>query len=129
VRGFIKHTRCNARRLSLLHSLQFAAGFFGVQKFSTSYYQLIEIEASGFNTTLAAYDQCPNANNAIAGFGTTQATKWAAIYTPPIIQRLQQFISGVNLTATDIIAMQQTCAYEVSPSCERCLNRVPWLMT
>ncbi|KAI0256229.1 phosphoglycerate mutase-like protein [Lactifluus subvellereus] len=93
-------------------ALQFAAGFFGVQKFSTSYHQLIEIEASGFNSTLAAYDQCPNANNAIAGFGTTQATKWAAIYTPPIIQRLQQFISGVNLTAIDIIAMQQTCAYE-----------------
>ncbi|KAI0305486.1 phosphoglycerate mutase-like protein [Multifurca ochricompacta] len=94
------------------HFLQFAAGFFGVQTFSSSYHQLIEIEAPGLNTTLAAYDQCANANNEIGGFGPAQATKWAAIYTGSTIKRLQRFISGVNLTATDIVAMQQSCAYE-----------------
>jgi hypothetical protein len=105
--------------------LQFAAGFFGVQKFSTSYHQLIEIESSGFNTTLAPNEQCPNANNAIGGFGVTQSSIWAANYTVPTIKRLQPFISGVNLTATDIIAMQQACAYEASSSHEQHLNRVP----
>ncbi|KAI0302587.1 histidine phosphatase superfamily [Russula brevipes] len=84
--------------------LQFAAGFFGVQEYSTSYHQLIEIESPGFNSTLAPYYQCPNANNAIGGFGAVQAGKWAST--------LQPFISGVNLTATDIVGMQQTCAYE-----------------
>jgi len=93
-------------------ALQFAAGFFGVQEYSTSYHQLIEVESSGFNGTLAAYDVCPNANNAIGSFGTTQAAKWAKIYTPPIIQRLQPFITGVDFSTTDIVAMQQICAYE-----------------
>ncbi|KAI9507913.1 phosphoglycerate mutase-like protein [Russula earlei] len=93
-------------------ALQFAAGFFGVQEFSTSYHQLIEIESSGFNSTLAAYDVCPNSNNAIGNFGHTQAAKWASIYTAPIIKRLQPHINGVNLTAVDIVAMQETCAYE-----------------
>jgi hypothetical protein len=97
---------------TILHSLQFAAGFFGVQEYSTSYHQLIEIESPGFNSTLAPYYQCPNANNAIGGFGAIQAGKWASTYTVPIIKRLQPFISGVNLTATDIVGMQQTCAYE-----------------
>jgi len=97
-----------------LRSLQFAAGFFGVQEYSTSYHQLIEVESSGFSSTLAASEVCPNANNAISSFGTTQATKWANIYTPPIIQRLQNYLNGVDLTATDIVAMQQICAYEVS---------------
>jgi hypothetical protein len=101
---------------NFLHSLQFAAGFFGVQKFSTSYHQLIEVEAPGINSTLAPYEQCPNANNGIGNFGSTQASKWAAIYTAPTIERLQPNISGVNLTATDIIAMQQSCAYEASPT-------------
>ncbi|KAI0001359.1 phosphoglycerate mutase-like protein [Russula compacta] len=90
----------------------FAAGFFGVQTYAASYHQLIEIEASGFNSTLAPYDQCPNANNAIGNFGVIQSTLWAEKYTVPIIKRLQSFISGVNITATDIIGMQEACAYE-----------------
>lgn len=97
-----------------VYSLQFAAGFFGVQSYQQSYYQLIEVEETGINNTLAAYDRCPNANNAIGNFGANQSALWAAQYTSPTIKRLQSYISGVNLTATDIIAMQQLCAYEVS---------------
>ncbi|KAI0041305.1 phosphoglycerate mutase-like protein [Auriscalpium vulgare] len=92
--------------------LQFAAGFFGVQQYQTSYHQLIEVEAPGFNTTLASYDFCNNSNNAIASLGSVKSTQWALKYTVPTIKRLSNFINGYNLTATDIIAMQQSCAYE-----------------
>ena len=108
----------------MLRSIQFAAGFFGVQTYSTSYHQLIEVEAPQINSTLAAYYRCPNANNAIGGFGSVQATKWANDYTGPIIKRLQRFLSGVTLEATDIVAMQQLCAYEASPE-NNVAHRVP----
>jgi hypothetical protein len=65
----------------LLFRLHFAAGFFGVQNYQAQYRQLVTIEADGFNNTLSPYDICPNANNEIAGFGRTQANKWAAIFS------------------------------------------------
>ncbi|OBZ79577.1 3-phytase B [Grifola frondosa] len=71
-------------------ALHFAAGFFGVQQFPTSYHQLIQIEDTGFNSTLAPYDACANANNAIADIGTAYTTNWTAV----------------------VQAMQQLCAYE-----------------
>ncbi|TFY81485.1 hypothetical protein EWM64_g2528 [Hericium alpestre] len=94
-------------------ALQFGAGFFGVQSYQDDYHQLVEIESRGFNSTLAPYDQCANANNAIAGLGGLQSDKWAAIYTQPAIKRLQKKIKGnLKLTASDITGMQQACAYE-----------------
>lgn len=36
------------------------------------------------------------------------------MYTPPIIERLSKYLDGVNLTSSDIVAMQDLCAYEVS---------------
>jgi len=124
VRGLVK-LGCDARTLTFVsRSVQFAAGFFGVQAYSTSYHQLIEVEAPGINSTLASYYRCPNANNAIASFGSVQAAKWANVYTEPIIKRLQHFLSGVTLEAADIASMQQLCAYEVSPE-KNVAHRVP----
>lgn len=93
-------------------ALQFAAGFFGVQSYQTSYHQVIEIEEPGFNSTLAPYDNCENSNNAVEEFGFVQAGKWGAIYTVPATKRLSKYLKGVNLTSTDILAMQSLCAYE-----------------
>lgn len=107
------YQRINSILTATPRRLQFAAGFFGVQSYQTSYHQLIEIESQGFNSTLAPYDRCTNANGVIASFGTTQANAWAEVYTAPIIERLSQFITSFNLTASTIIAMQETCAYEV----------------
>lgn len=120
----LSSSRCDALLTFVLLSVQFAAGFFGVQTYSTSYHQLIEVETSQINSTLAPYDNCPNANNAIGGFGSVQAAKWANVYTGPIIKRLQPFLSGVTLEATDIVSMQQLCAYEVSPE-KNVAHRVP----
>ncbi|THV07666.1 phosphoglycerate mutase-like protein [Dendrothele bispora CBS 962.96] len=93
-------------------ALHFAAGFFGVRRYTTDYHQLIEIEADGFNSTLAPYEVCPNANNNISSFGTVQATKWIAQYLVPAQKRLSPFIDGFNLTTMDVFNMQTLCAYE-----------------
>lgn len=74
---------------------------------------MIEIEDTGFNSTLASWNACDNANNDVANDGFDQADKWADIYTAPIIERLSQYITGFNLTSSYITGMQETCAYEV----------------
>lgn len=74
---------------------------------------MIEIEDTGFNSTLASWNACDNANNDVANYGFDQADKWADIYTAPIIERLSQYITGFNLTSSYITGMQETCAYEV----------------
>ncbi|KAJ6595075.1 phosphoglycerate mutase-like protein [Mycena vulgaris] len=93
-------------------ALHFAAGFFGVQTFAEDYHQLIEIEELGFNSTLAPYDTCPNANNDVAAFGTTQGLKWATIYLAAAQKRLTPYLSGMPLSPSILVAMQQLCAYE-----------------
>lgn len=81
--------------------------------YQTDYHQVITIENPGFNNTLAPYDTCTNANNAIGGFGSVQSAKWTQIYLQSALRRLAPQIRGVNLTITDLFGMQQTCAYEV----------------
>jgi len=93
-------------------ALHFAAGFFGVQAYANDYRQLIEIEAPGFNSTLAPYEQCPNANNAIAGIAANFTNAWADIYLKDAQKRLAPHLSGLALNSTWLLAMQQTCAYE-----------------
>ncbi|KAF7341312.1 Acid phosphatase [Mycena venus] len=93
-------------------ALHFAAGFFGVQEYQNDYQQLIEIEAQGFNSTLAPYDQCPNANNAIAATATNFTNQWASIYLADAQKRLAPHLKGFTLNATSLSAMQQLCAYE-----------------
>ncbi|KIK63761.1 hypothetical protein GYMLUDRAFT_40825 [Collybiopsis luxurians FD-317 M1] len=93
-------------------ALHFAAGFFGVQSYQSDYHQLIEIESSGFNTTLAPYDNCPNANNAIEDIGVNATTIWANVYLKDAQKRLQAHLPGFNLTIFDVLAMQTLCPYE-----------------
>ncbi|KAJ7181340.1 phosphoglycerate mutase-like protein [Mycena crocata] len=93
-------------------ALHFAAGFFGVQTYQQDYHQLIEVEAHGFNSTLASYHMCPNANNHIAGFGVAQGLQWATVYLVKAQKRLQPYITGITLDPSILLGMQQTCAYE-----------------
>ncbi|TFK36825.1 histidine phosphatase superfamily [Crucibulum laeve] len=103
-------TTSEARMLD--SALHFAAGFFGVQSYQQDYHQYIMIEQSGFNNTLAPYDQCANANNNVSAFGGIQGNKWAAIYLQPALKRLGPLLKGLELKVSDLIAMQQLCAYE-----------------
>lgn len=95
-------------------SLHFAAGFFGVQSYQNSYYQVIQIESAGFNNTLAPYEQCPNANSDIAELGLQAAAAWSEVYLADALKRLSPHLPGLNLTITDVSAMQTMCPYEVS---------------
>ncbi|KAF9070401.1 phosphoglycerate mutase-like protein [Rhodocollybia butyracea] len=93
-------------------ALHFAAGFFGVQQYTSDYHQLIEIEQLGFNSTLAPYEDCPNANNEIAELGTQATTAWAEVYLKDAQKRLAPHLPGFNLTIADVLAMQTICPYE-----------------
>lgn len=87
-----------------------------MQTYQQDYHQLIEVEAAGFNSTLAPYDMCPNANNNISAFGTAQGLKWANVYLTAAQKRLTPFITGIPLSPSILVAMQQLCAYEVNLS-------------
>ncbi|KZT65932.1 phosphoglycerate mutase-like protein [Daedalea quercina L-15889] len=94
-------------------AIHFAAGFFGVPDYQTSYHQEIIIENSGSNNTLAPWSACPNANDDVAGdLGGYASGNWTQIYLNATVPRLQQYITGLNLTVNDVYAMQQLCAYE-----------------
>lgn len=71
------------------------------------------IETPGQNNTLAPFENCANANNAVANIGTTASNAWSEIYLAPTLKRLSPLLKGFNLTITDLVAMQQLCAYEV----------------
>ncbi|KAH9837054.1 histidine phosphatase superfamily [Rhodofomes roseus] len=94
-------------------ALNFAAGFFGVPDYQTSYHQEIIIESGGFNSTLSPNPSCPNSDNNVAGLlGLNATERWALVYLNMTASRLQQYVTGLNLNATYIYAMQQLCAYE-----------------
>lgn len=112
-------------------ALNFAAGFFGIPMYQTDYNQVIVIENSGFNNSLAPYDTCLNSNTplgalwydiidslescrSLAGnFGSTESAIWIENYLQSALARLRPQITGINLTVSDVFGMQQTCAYEV----------------
>lgn len=81
--------------------------------YAKNYHQLIEVEAGGFNSTLAPYENCPNANNEIAVIGNTRFSGEFQNRTLSRAQeRLAKELPGFNLTIADCFQMQQLCAYE-----------------
>ncbi|KAH9938972.1 phosphoglycerate mutase-like protein [Epithele typhae] len=93
-------------------TLNFAAGFFGVPTYQTAYHQSIMIEDTGFFSSLAPWNSCPNANNAISSLGSLASANWTAVYLNDTVARLQPFIEGVTLDTATVMQMQMTCAYE-----------------
>ncbi|KAM0449565.1 hypothetical protein ACHAO4_007587 [Trichoderma viride] len=91
----------------------FAAGFFGVPEYLDQVNIEILVETPGVNNSGAPYEVCTNSNVASRGsIGSTAAAKFAGNAFNNTIARLQSQIFGLNLTATDAIAMLQLCAYE-----------------
>ncbi|CAO2647423.1 Nn.00g083450.m01.CDS01 [Neocucurbitaria sp. VM-36] len=91
----------------------FAAGFFGVPEFLNEVNIEILVETLGLNNSGAPYEVCNNSNVATKGsIGSTVATRFAANAFNSTIARLQSQASGINFTATDVIAMLQLCSYE-----------------
>lgn len=68
-------------------------------------------EPDAFNNTLASYDTCNNSNTITVG-DTYLRPVWDAVYLTPPRQRLQQYVSGLELTNEMVYGMQSLCAYE-----------------
>ncbi|SNX86142.1 related to 3-phytase A precursor [Melanopsichium pennsylvanicum] len=64
-----------------------------------------------FNNTLASYDTCNNSDTVTVG-DTYLRPIWDNIYLPNITQRLQQYVSGLELKDEMVYGMQSLCAYE-----------------
>ncbi|KAF8839264.1 phosphoglycerate mutase-like protein [Paxillus ammoniavirescens] len=100
-------------------AINFALGFFG-WPIEGKYEQVLMIEASGFNNTLAPYDTCPNANtHGKADRSLDYVREWTGIYLEEARERLQAELKpadgdgeGFTLEIEDIYRMQQMCAYE-----------------
>ncbi|KAF9239899.1 phosphoglycerate mutase-like protein [Melanogaster broomeanus] len=100
-------------------AVNFALGFFG-WPIEGKYEQVIMIEASGFNNTLAPYDTCPNANaRGKADRSLSYVREWTGIYLEKAKERLQTELrpaegggEGFELEIEDVYRMQQMCAYE-----------------
>lgn len=63
------------------------------------------------NATLAPYLNCPRALDALP-LGEHAADSWTAVYLDAAVDRIQAYLRGVDLTYSDVFAMQQLCAYE-----------------
>ena len=105
--------RTESQDRMLSSALNFAYGFFG-PKLDGQYQQLITIEATGFNNTLAPSKTCPNARNTSRGDRALPFVReWAETYLQDALKRLSQMLEGYKLTVEDVYTMQQMCAYEV----------------
>ncbi|KAJ5769092.1 Histidine phosphatase superfamily clade-2 [Penicillium odoratum] len=88
------------------------SGFFGNSGANSSYsqYDLVVIpEESGFNNTLASYEACMGDMSE----GDDSAEVFIARYTKDAQSRLASYFpSDFNVTASDVLAMQNLCVYE-----------------
>ncbi|KAG9319001.1 phosphoglycerate mutase-like protein [Chiua virens] len=110
--------RTESQNRMLASAVNFALGFFG-WPLDGKYEQVITIEASGFNNTLAPYDTCPNAGtHGKADHSLTYAKQWAGIYLKDAQKRLQADLQpteggkGFSLEIEDTYRVQQMCVYE-----------------
>ncbi|GAA5935956.1 histidine phosphatase family protein [Sporobolomyces koalae] len=92
--------------------LNFAGGFFGIPEYQESVNIEIGIEAPGYINSGAPYESCPNADKAYGSIGSKAAASFVEPYFNKTAARLDECISGLNLTSTDVTAMLQLCAYE-----------------
>ena len=96
-------------------ALNFLAGFFGVPEYTEEAKLEIVVEAPGFNNTGAPYEICTNSNVANKGqIGSAIAANWSTIAFTSTAQRLQPLLTGINITASDVVAMLQLCSYETN---------------
>ena len=85
---------------------------FGIPDYLTSYQLQAQIEEWEFNSTLAPWNNCPNANGDLYYLGIDAMAKWESVYLPPAVKRLQPYIQGLKLTTDDMYSMQNLCVFE-----------------
>ncbi|CUA72751.1 hypothetical protein RSOLAG22IIIB_05009 [Rhizoctonia solani] len=100
----------------------FARGFGGPNATTLGTVYVVDPKgAQAGGNSLATSDLCPNY---VDSSGARQTAIWDDIYLPPILQRLQKYIKGVNFTASDISIIPYLCGFEsqiagkLSPFCD-----------
>jgi len=99
-----------------------SAQYFALGHWGLNYSSLIDLEViiengdglgieDSFNNTLAPYDTCTNSDNITIG-DTYLRPVWDPIYLANATSRLQQYVTGLNLTTKLVYGMQGLCAYE-----------------
>jgi hypothetical protein len=89
----------------------FLAGFFGLQWTNNATIEVI-IEGTGFNNTLAGYDNCNNSNLAVSAGGSNASVSWYNTYLQNATARFNSLTPGFNWTASQVYAAQGLCPYE-----------------
>ena len=87
------------------------AGFFGLNWGENATLEVI-IEQTGFNATLAGYDNCNNSNTYVSAGGSNASAAWQAIYLQDATERLKAQAGGFNWTTSDTYNAQTLCPYE-----------------
>ncbi|CAE6361180.1 unnamed protein product, partial [Rhizoctonia solani] len=114
--------RANSAQRTIDSARLFARGFGGpnATTLGTVYVANPKGAQAGGNS-LATSDLCPNY---VDTSGANQIAVWDSICLPPILQRLQKYINGVNLTTSGISIMPYLCGFEtqitreLSPFCD-----------
>lgn len=79
----------------------FMAGFFGLEWTNNATLEVI-IEQSGFNISLAGYDNCNNSNLPVAAGGTNASTVWENIYLKDATARFNAMSPHFTWNVSDV---------------------------
>jgi hypothetical protein len=91
----------------------FLAGFVGLEWPTNPLVKLEPIiEGTGFNNSLAGYDNCNNSNLAYSTGGSNASVIWENIYLANATARLNSMSKGFNWTVAQVYAAQALCPYE-----------------
>ncbi|WVF67719.1 hypothetical protein IAT40_002478 [Kwoniella sp. CBS 6097] len=107
MKGRLPVFRTESQDRMLRSAQNFATGFFGFP--AEDHYNLeVTIEAAGFNNTLAPYTTC----RGVGDDYKSKLAEWDALFLKDAHKRLQDDISGYELSLTDVKDMMEMCAYE-----------------
>ena len=91
----------------------FLAGFVGLSWPQNPLVKLEPIiEGTGFNNSLAGYDNCNNSNLPVSSGGANASIIWEGIYLANATARFNAMSPGFNWTVAQVYAAQGLCPYE-----------------
>ncbi|KAK5715452.1 hypothetical protein LTR15_010096 [Elasticomyces elasticus] len=99
----------------------FARGYLGPASSLGSVYVLNQSDPRSIANSLAPSDLCANYDD---NGGGENATTWADIYVPPIVDRINRLFSGLQFNSSDVTLFPVLCGFETqitgrhSPWCD-----------
>lgn len=99
----------------------FARGYLGPNATNVGQvYVVNNTDPRSIANSMAASDLCTNYRDDAGG----NSTAWANVYLPPIVERINSLLDGLNFTASEITSFPYLCGFETqitgkrSPFCE-----------